>query len=85
MKISERQKILYETIGYLPEELWASVEVWKIAGLSLCFVIIFTVIEAWLFILYNDKYHPFKNILLDMDSKKTNNTNDENIPMNDLA
>ena len=85
MKISERQGILYETIGYLEEESLATVKVWTIAGLSLFFVIIFTVIEAWLFILYNDKYHPFKNILLDMDSKKTNNTNDENIPMNDLA
>ena len=82
MKISERQKILYETIGYLPAELWASVEVWKIAGLSLYFVIILTVIEAWLFILYNNKYHPFKNILLD--SKKNNINNDKNIPMNDL-
>ena len=84
MKISERQKILYETIGYLPEELWASVEVWKIAGLSLYFVIIFTVVEAWLFILYNNKYHPFKHILLDMNSKKSNINNDKNIPMNDL-
>ena len=85
MKISERQNILYETIGYLPEELWASVEVWKIAGLSLYFVIISTVIEAWLFILYNNKYHPFKNILLDMEGKENNNRDDSNIPMNDLS
>ena len=85
MKISERQGILYETIGYLEEESLATVKVWTIAGLSLFFVIIFTVIEAWLFILYNNKYHPFNNILLDIDSKKNNINNDENIPMNDLS
>ena len=76
--------MLYETIGYFPEELWASVEVWKIAGLSLYFVIIFTVVEAGLFILYNNKFHPFNNILVDMNSKKNNVNNNENIPMNDL-
>merc|ERR1712051_725077 len=85
MKISERHRILYETIGYLEEESLAKVKVWTIAGLSLYFVIIFTVVEAWLFILYNNKYHPFNNILLDIDSKKNNINNDENIPMNDLS
>ena len=88
MKISERQGILYETIGYLEEESLATVKVWTIAGLSLYFVIIFTLVEAWLFILYNNKYHPFKNILLDMDSKENeeNDINDDrNIPMNDLS
>ena len=88
MKISERQGILYETIGYLEEESLATVKVWTIAGLSLFFVIVFTVIEAGLFILYNNKYHPFKNILLDMDSKENkenNNNDDRNIPMNDLS
>ena len=84
MKISERQGILYETIGYLEEESLATVKVWTIAGLSLFFVIIFTVVEAWLFILYNNKYHPFKHILLDMNNKKNHINNDKNIPMNDL-
>ena len=84
MKISERQGILYETIGYLEEESLATVKVWTIAGLSLYFVIIFTLVEAWLFILYNNKYHPFKHILLDMNSKKNNINNDKNVPMNDL-
>ena len=88
MKISERQGILYETIGYLEEESLATVKVWTIAGLSLYFVIIFPLVEAWLFILYNNKHHPFKNILLDMDSKenKENDINDDrNIPMNNLS
>ena len=88
MKISERQGILYETIGYLEEESLATVKVWTIAGLSLFFVIVFTVVEAGLFILYNNKYHPFKNILHDMENKenKENDINDDrNIPMNDLS
>jgi hypothetical protein len=85
MKISERQGLLYETIGYLEEESLATVKVWMIAGLSLFFVIIFTLVEALLFILYNNKYHPFKNILLDMEGKENNNRDDSNIPMNDLS
>ena len=39
-------------------------------------------------IISKNKYHPFKNILLDMDSKenKENDINDDrNIPMNDLS
>ena len=84
MKISERQGILYETIGYLEEESLATVKVWTIAGLSLFFVIVFTVVEAWLFILYNEDYHPFKDIIVDLKKdKKTIIKTNENIPMNE--
>ena len=63
IKITERHNILYETIGYLPEEQEAYVKVWYIAGISLGCVIVCTVIEAGLFLLYNEKFHPFKNII----------------------
>ena len=38
-------------------------KVWYIAGISLGCVIVCTVIEAGLFLLYNEKFHPFKNII----------------------
>ena len=54
---------MYATIGYLPEEQEAYLKVWYIAGISLSCVIVFTFLEAGLFILYNEKFHPFKNII----------------------
>ena len=48
------------------------------AGLSFYFVVIFTVIEAWLFTMYNEDYHPFKDIIIGMKRKEKNVKNSEN-------
>ena len=82
IKISERHWILYETIGYLPEEQTAYEHVWIIAGSSLAFVIFGTILEAFLFIIYNERVHPFKNIIIDLITTEKQNV--DNVLMNDL-
>ena len=47
IKISERHDILYETIGYLPEEQTSYEQVWIIAHYS--YKVIFCVMIIWLF------------------------------------
>ena len=65
---------MYATIGYLPEEQEAYLKVWYIAGISLNCVIVFTFLEARLFILYNEKFHPFNNIIKDLNEVKGKET-----------
>ena len=81
IKISERHGILYETIGHLPEEQTAYERVWMIAGISLAFVIFGTILEAFFFIIYNEIFHPFKNIIIDLRNAEQNVNS---ISMNDL-
>ena len=78
MKITTRHNILYESIGYLPEEQESFINVWLLAGISLFCVILFTCFEAMLFILYNEKYHPFANIIVNQ------KINDETIPLDHI-
>ena len=52
-----------------------------IAGISLAFVIFGTLLEAFLFIIYNEIVHPFKNIIIDLRTKKQNV---DSISMNNL-
>ena len=82
IKISERHDILYETIGYLPEEQTSYEQVWIIANSSLVFVIIGTILEAILFVIYNEKVHPFKNIIIDFITAEKQAV--DNVIMNDL-
>ena len=82
MKISERHVILYETIGYLPEEQTSYENVWIIAGVSLAFVTCGTILEAFLYMIYNERVHPFKNIIIDL--RTTEKLTVQNISMNDL-
>ena len=67
--ITKRHNILYDSIGYLPEEQQAYEKVWRIAAISLFYVIIGTILEAVFFVLYNAKFHPFAKIL---DKESTN-------------
>ena len=82
IKISERHDILYETIGYLPEEQTSYEQVWIIANSSLVFVIFGTILEAILVIIYNEKVHPFKNIIIDFITAEKQGV--DNVMMNDL-
>ena len=83
MKISERHVILYETIGYLPEEQTSYENVWIIAGVSLAFVTCGTILEAFLYMIYNERVHPFKNIIIDL--RTTEKLNVQNVSMNELV
>ena len=83
IKISERHNILYETIGYLPEEQTSYEQVWIIANSSLVFVIFGTILEAILVVIYNEKVHPFKNIIIDFITAEKQDV-DNVITMNDL-
>ena len=66
IKISERHNILSNSIGYLPEEQKAHEDVWIITSISLVCIILSSITEAMLFILYNGRFHPFKNIIVDI-------------------
>ena len=58
---------MYNSIGYLPEEHQAYEKVWMLISISVIFVIVGTFVEAFAFILYNENFHPFSNII---DGKK---------------
>lgn len=81
VNITIRHDFLYNSIGYLPEEQQAYQNVWIISVSSLAFVLLGSFIEAALFIAYNEKFHPFKDIIANIASKKDEH---EPIPMNDL-
>ena len=77
-KISERHDILYNTVGYLPEEQTAYVYVWIIAGISIPLLILSTILEVFLSITYNETVHPFRNIVVDIKP----NAEEQNFPLN---
>ena len=54
---------LKQTIGYLKNELESFLTVQYILFGSLTYMIVGSLLEGWLFYLYNEKYHPFKKIL----------------------
>ena len=82
-KISKRHNLLYETIGVLPEEIEAYKNIIFFMVFSILAMVICTLIEVISFCLYNNKLHPFKNILVISNQKTINNTyvmaNPENI------
>ena len=78
MKISERHNILYNTVGYLPEEQTAYVNVWIIAGIAIPLLILSTILEVFLSITYNETVHPFRNIVVDIKP----NVEEQNLPLN---
>ena len=58
---------MYNSIGYLPEEHQAYEKVWMLISISVIFFIVGTIMELFAFILYNETFHPFSNII---DGKK---------------
>ena len=54
---------LEQTIGYLENEHESFLTVQYILFGSLAYMIVGSLLEGWLFYLYNEKYHPFKKIL----------------------
>ena len=71
LKIEERHSFLYDTIGYLPEEKEAFEKVNFLLFGSFGYMIVGSVLEMILFYLYNNKCHPFKNILVSDDGQKS--------------
>ena len=62
--MQERHDFLYETIGYLPEEQIALDTVYIILYTSFGYMLIGSIFEALFFYLYNEKFHPYNEILL---------------------
>ena len=54
---------LKQTIGYLENEHESFLTVQYILFGSLAYMIVGSLLEGWLFYLYNEKFHPFKKIL----------------------
>ena len=54
---------LEQTIGYLENEHESFLTVQYILFGSLAYMIVGSLLEGWLFYLYNEKFHPFKKIL----------------------
>ena len=54
---------LERTIGYLENEQESFLTVHYILFGSLVYMILGSLLEGWLFYLYNEKFHPFKKIL----------------------
>ena len=63
-KISERHKILYNSIGVHEEEIQAYHNVIWLMVVSFLLLVFCSTMEIIFFCLYNNKMHPFKNILI---------------------
>ena len=64
-KITQRHNLLFNSIGWLKEELQSYEMVGYLVKGSLIYLGVGTLLEALFFILYNDYFHPFKAILLE--------------------
>ena len=62
-KIQERHIFLTNTIGFLPDEQVAYLNSWLIFETSILFWFSGTLLQWFFFMLYNQKFHPFKDIL----------------------
>ena len=62
-KMQERHNILWNSIGYLDEEQKALERGYQILVSSVVWLILGSLGQAIFFQLYNDKLHPFANIL----------------------
>ena len=74
---------LEHTIGYLENEHESFLTVHYILFGSLAYMIVGSLLEGWLFYLYNEKFHPFKKILETDDGIELQNMSELlNIPGN---
>ena len=71
--ISMRHNTLVESIGALDMEKVAYQRVWKILIGSYIFLVLGTIFEAMAFVFYNDRFHPFGNILKPSKGKSEKN------------
>ena len=61
--VHARHMFLFETIGYLEEEHTAYItSLWILFG-SLAYIMVATLLASICFNLYNNKFHPFSDIL----------------------
>ena len=68
-KMQERHDILWNSIGYLPEEQEALDTGIMIRNGSLTAVIVGSLMETGFFYLYNGMFHPLANILKDPETE----------------
>ena len=61
--ISQRHHHLLETIGALEQESMAYAQIWQILIGCYVFLVLGTIFETIAFLSYNERYHPFGNIL----------------------
>ena len=64
IEISDRQRFLDATIGSFEEEDLANRHAWFILALSYLYLLLCFLLQVFFFILYNEKFHPFKDILV---------------------
>ena len=62
-KVHERHTILGKSIGALPKEIEAYETIKILSPLCYCFLILGTLTQLVLYLIYNRKFHPFKDIL----------------------
>ena len=62
--IQERNEFLRNSIGFLKEEELALLNVWKFFDGSLAFLLLATFFQWIFFMLYNQNFHPFKDIIM---------------------
>ena len=69
MKIKERHDILWNSIGHFEEEQFAYSSVGKLFFGSLTYICAGNLLASYIFCLYNNEYHPFRNILINEEGK----------------
>ena len=64
IEISDRQQFLDATIGSFIDENLAFKKAWFVLALSYLYLVICFLLQVFFFDLYNEKFHPFKDILI---------------------
>ena len=64
LKIQERHLFLRESIGYLEEENYCYLNVWKFFDGSMAFLLCGTLFQWIFYMMYNRNLHPFKDIIM---------------------
>ena len=61
--VEMRHDFLWNSIGYLEKEAESIDVIRKLLRGSIIYLVVGTILQGFLFYLYNEKFHPFKEIL----------------------
>ena len=61
--VEQRHIFLWNTIGYKEEEAESIATIRRLLYGSLCYLVFGSMLEAFFFNLYNERFHPFKDIM----------------------
>ena len=64
INVSKRHNILLNSIGVFPEETEAYQKIQLMTGLGYSLLVVLTLVQVWLFYLYNGRFHPFAKIAM---------------------